>query len=751
MSVVAFSEDTGALLVSDAKMAGLARTLSSPALTGGRKGGEPPAGLAAVTVRTDFRSTIYWNPTIETDADGTAKVSLKYAESLTQWRATARAFTADTRVGQVVVKTRTRQHVMVRLQAPRFFVERDRVTLSANVHNEFDEPLRIKVSITVAAATDTEAPPLELVGEKEQWIEVAAHAQQRVDWKANAVRPAPVEITVTAVSNRESDAMQRTYPVIVHGAPKMLSAAGSFKDKWGFAFKLPEERNPEASRLKIVVTPSLAASLFDCLGYLADYPYGCVEQTMSRFLPAAIVARTLERQGLSKNDVDPQLSQKLRDGLARLAGFQHGDGGWGWWTADDSNHWMSTYVCWGLQLLGESDYHIDRDMLEKGLNYLRNELLKEQDNPDMAAFMLCVLGKAGRSDAEMEKLSAKLYAQREKLSPSTLALLGLYFHARKDAEKTGVIARNLVGFAKIEKQNDTAQFGRTGVVFRWSDAAVEATALSLYALAQIAPEEPVVKQSVRWLVYNRRGNRWNSTRDTALAVLALNQYLERSGEQKSSGTLTLSHDGKVVQTWGIEGETRVKPRELALTEGEYLTAGDNAYQLVWDGSGEVYAFAYLTFFTQEEDITAAGNEVFVARKYYRVVPKQTLLQGVYETKVEMKPGETLKSGDRIEVVLSIDCKNNYECLVFEDYKPAGCEAVAQTSGPVWGSIYSQMELRDEKVAFFVTRMDQGRHEIRYQLRAEIPGSFHVLPHQAHAMYVPEIRANSDEGRMEIGE
>ncbi|MBE7560470.1 hypothetical protein HS125_16625 [bacterium] len=709
--------------------------------------GEPP--LSAAAVRADFRSTIFWSPMIETDSAGMARVPLKYAESLTQWRATARAFTADTRVGEVFVKTRTRKNVMIRLQAPRFFVERDLVTLSANVHNEFAEPLRVKVSITVAAATDNEEAPLQLSGESVRWVEVGPRAQQRVDWTARATRPAPVNITVTAESGRESDAMMRTYPVMVHGAPKMLTAAGSFKNKWTFSFKLPEERSPEVSRLKIIVTPSLAASLFDCLSYLADYPYGCVEQTMSRFLPSAIVARTLERQGLSRDDVDPQLSEKLRDGLARLAGFQHNDGGWGWWTADDSNPWMSTYVCFGLQLLGDADYNIDRNMLDRGLNYLRNELLKQGDNPDMAAFMLYVLGKAGRSDAEMDKLSAALYERREKLSPSTLALLGLYYHSKKDLEKSGVIGRNLVGFAKVEKSNDTAQFGRTGVVVRWSEAAVEATALSLYALAEIAPEEPVVRQAVRWLVYNRRGNRWNSTRDTALAVLALNAYLEKSGEQKSAGTLTLSRAGRVMDTWRIEAETRVRPRELTLAEGEWLAAGNNRYELAWDGGGEVYAFAYLTFFTKEEDITAAGNEVFVSRKYYRVVPKETLLQGVYETKVELEPGESVRSGERLEVELSIDCKNNYEYLVFEDYKPAGCEPIAQVSGPAWGAVYTQMELRDEKVAFFVSRMNQGRHEIRYQLRAEVPGAFHVLPHQAHAMYVPEIRANSAEGRLEI--
>ena len=37
-------------------------------------------------------------------------------------------------------------------------------------------------------------------------------------------------------------------------------------------------------------------------------------------------------------------------GLKRLYGFQHGDGGWGWWQSDDTNQWMSAYVVYGLSL-----------------------------------------------------------------------------------------------------------------------------------------------------------------------------------------------------------------------------------------------------------------------------------------------------------------------------------------------------------------------------------------------------------------
>ncbi len=150
----------------------------------------------------------------------------------------------------------------------------------------------------------------------------------------------------------------------------------------------------------------------------------------------------------------------------------------------------------------------------------------------------------------------------------------------------------------------------------------------------------------------------------------------------------------------------------------------------------------------------------------------------------------MASGERIETLLTLEAKNHYEYLVFEDLKPAGLEAVQIKSGetlyaqelkqsgvmgkfktapakglrsatpaaPPAGSSASDytgrmrwvyQELRDRKVALFLDKLPQGVWEIRYTLRAEVPGRFHALPVMGHAMYIPEIRANSAEIRITV--
>src|SRR5262249_1708892 len=114
-------------------------------------------------------------------------------------------------------------------------------------------------------------------------------------------------------------------------------------------------------------------------------------------------------------------------------------------------------------------------------------------------------------------------------------------------------------------------------------------------------------------------------------------------------------------------------------------------------------------------------------------------------------GAALKSGELVEGELEIDSKNDYEYLIFEDFKAAGFEPVEVRSGYNGNDLGAYVEFRDERVAFFARTVTRGQHSVSYRLRAEIPGRFHALPARARAMYAPELRANSDEIRLRVEE
>src|SRR4029079_10310639 len=118
-------------------------------------------------------------------------------------------------------------------------------------------------------------------------------------------------------------------------------------------------------------------------------------------------------------------------------------------------------------------------------------------------------------------------------------------------------------------------------------------------------------------------------------------------------------------------------------------------------------------------------------------------------RTEISSGAELKSGELVEVELEIDSKNDYEYLCFEDPKAAGFEAVQLRSGYGGNEMGAYMEMRDDRVCFFMRTLPRGKHSVSYRLRAEIPGKFSALPAKASAMYAPELKGNSDEIKVVI--
>jgi uncharacterized protein YfaS (alpha-2-macroglobulin family) len=290
---------------------------------------------------------------------------------------------------------------------------------------------------------------------------------------------------------------------------------------------------------------------------------------------------------------------------------------------------------------------------------------------------------------------------------------------------------------------------------------------------------------VKWLANNRRANTWNDTRQTAMAVYALAEYARSTKELAADYTLTVDLGGRVRRVYTINHDNALFFDNEFVVPDALLKTGDQALTITKHGRGACYYGAFTRYFSLEEPIAAAGNEISVDRRYFRLLSNTAsgqpthravnlerpnpFLTGQYDQldqggewtqakvgddgpryqRVAMKDGETIASGDLVEVELQLESKNDYEYLAFEDMKPAGCEPVSLRSGGKMGvGVYSNMELRDQKVAFFLNWMPQGTRTLTYRLRAEIPGRFHVLPTNGYAMYAPDIRCLSRE--MQLG-
>ncbi|PKL80564.1 MAG: hypothetical protein CVV27_00155 [Candidatus Melainabacteria bacterium HGW-Melainabacteria-1] len=720
----------------------------------------PEPMAAAPKVRSEFKDTAYWNPTVITNASGQAELTLDFPDNLTTWRMVGRGWDASMLVGQAQTEVKTRQDLMLRLQHPRFLTERDEVLISANLNNDTDQEETATVSL------QPDARHLAASGPLIQKVTVPAKGQTRVDWRLKVVAPGETTLVAEARGLRAGDAVRQSLPVQVYGSLRTETKSGSTQTQASLKLNLPAMRKPEQTQLKLTLQPSLAAALLDALPYLAEYPYGCIEQTTSRFVPAVLVAKTLQELGVDLDALGKQmnaankgsritqplasraeLQQMIDEGLRRIRSGQNPDGGWGWWAGGQSDAYMSTYVLDALLLAEGADLKLDAAMLSRGLDYLAAQF-KDNDSLPLKTYQAYVLARGKRLQADQLK---GLFAQRDELNSYSKALLAMAHHYAGAPEQAKLILNNLLSFVRRDVANATASWDSSEHWWYWYGDRVETNATILQAFNLIKPADPVVPEIMRWLVYNREGNRWHSTKDTARAIYALSGYLRHSRELKADYTVAVKLNGKALKQLRFTPEQALAgPQSIVLADQD-LTVGDNSIELVKTGEGTLYYTAAMQVFNREDTIPAAGNRLEVKRSYFKVLEQLNPQTKQIETsRTPLPPGAMLSSGEEVEVRLEIKAPTDYEYLLFEDFKPAGFEAVETLSGYVYqNGLGVYQELRDNRVAMFMGWMKQGTQVLSYRLRAETPGVFHALPHRAEAMYAPAIQATSESMLLKI--
>lgn len=768
------------------------------------------AGSAAVVepvVRQNFADTAYWNGAITTDQNGRAEVSFKMPENLTTWKIRSWSMGSGTMVGEGEQQVVTRKNLIIRLQAPRFFTETDEVVLSANVHNYLKTSKQVKVVLELDGDT------LEPLDELTRTVTIDANGEQRVDWRVKAARAGFAVIRMKALTDEESDAMQMTFPVKVHGILKTESFTGAIRPDENSAqisFQIPGQRKTELSHLELRYSPSLAGAMVDALPYLVYNPHKTTDCTLYRFLPTVMTQNILKRMGLDlreierkrtnlnaqeigddqkraeqwkRHDQNPVFSQAevdriVKQGVADLTNMQLSDGGWGWFSSwqERSSPFFTARVVQGLALAKQNEVGLVPGTLERGIDWLKGyqqrELQKLLNAPaktkpykqfasNLDAYVFLVLVNQGVVE---EKMYDFLYRDRTKLSVYALGMLGLASHKLERQDRVAMLMNNMDQYLVQDPENQTAYLNlpESNWWWHWYGNEVEANAYYLKLLCKVDPQNPKAAQLVKYLLNNRKhATYWSSVSDTAIAVEALAEYWSASGEDQPDLTLEVYLDGEK------QKEVKITPADLFtfdnkfVLEGDALTPGAHRLEIRKQGSGPLYYNAYVTYFTKEDYITAAGLEIKVQRKYYQLIPEEAEIKTsgaegqVVDQRVEKYRRQeitretALKSGDLVEVELIFDSKNDYEYLVFEDFRAAGLEAVELRSGYSRNGLGAYQEFRDDRAVFYIRQLARGKHSLSYRLRAEIPGRFSGLPATGHGMYAPELKANSDEMKLQI--
>jgi len=710
---------------------------------------KPGNDVVQPKVRKAFPDTAYWSPSIHTDTQGHARVTLTFPDSLTTWRTTVRAVTSDTKAGASINRVIVRKNIIVRIGAPRFLRKGDELTIPVIVHNYLDQTKQIQLSLEIHG--------LDLVAGTPQQITVPSKADGTLLWRVKASQVGTATLLAKALSTQESDALEISVPVDPAGVVQKLNQSGVIEDANGRstgAINFPANTDGAAHSLHIEVSPSIAGSIFSALDYLTTYPYGCTEQTMSSFLPNVIVAEMLKKSNLSAHIDQADLDAKVRAGFDRLADYQHDDGGWGWWKEDDSRVFMTAYVVSGLAEAKHS-YPLNdarQQMLRRGTAYLQKALAEHPRMiPDLRAYVTYALAEvdAGSANDSIEKL----WSTRSDLSSEGLALTGMAMLRSSDA-RTPQIAKALEG--KVKRAGTLASWpsGYNPLLDLYYDNDAESTAFAMRFLANADPKNPLLEQAAQWLVANRDGGFWwDSTEQTAMVIFGLSDYLASSQELNADFDAEVLVNGHSVAKRHFSASDATTGTNMQVEIPAYdLLPLSNTLQVIKHGAGRAYWSAQGIFYTTEQKLYQKGNlSLNLTRDYFKLVPVQKDNQIVYQLDPLKGP---VSPGDVLAVHLAIN-GTSAKYLMIEDPIPAGAEFVQNydsykiSSQPdIWQYWFTRQEFHDDRAAIFATDFN-GQHESFYLLKVVNPGDFSISPARVELMYQPGVEATSDALHLQV--
>ena len=700
---------------------------SDPRINDPDEGGD---GAAATQVRKRFLSSAFWAPALQTAADGTVTVHFAAPDNLTAFRVMAMAADNAARFGSGERRFTVKKPVQAQPTVPRFLVPGDRAELGVLVHNHTGAAGEALVRATATGMT---------LERTETRVQVASDGSLRVPFMATVLPGDKATLRFDVTLGQARDSVEVELPVVERlTIDRTLAGSGRAEKSASLEVKWPESGYvASASRLEIAVDRTGMAALQPALKALIAYPYGCLEQTLSRFVPLAKVKELANVAGLDGLN-GPALEKYLAAGAAKLLHFQDASGHFSLWPGGHGEAHYTVYAMQGVLEAHKAGVPVDKMMVTNGLRALANwaaQQTKVTGDRDTVALVIAadVLGEMGVPDAG---LTARLFEARHGLPRFAQGyLLRALFVGKAPAKDVQTLLTELE--ASVRSENDAAWLvdrDRGDDDWWWpTDHNVRPTAALLQTLLLVRPKHPLIPRLAQYLLASAHADgAWANTHDNAYAITALAAWAQ--AQAKGTAHVTLRLADKTLAERTLHGHDALS---LALPLGD-LRPGTLTLQT----DTPVRYLTRVVVARRDDKALAVDRGFAVTRRYLDAATNKELTQ--------------VRLGQLVKVELAVTTPLSRRDVALVDPLPAGFEganlrindnevtahptAFNDWEGRWW--TWQWTEQHDDEVRAFADRLEAGRTTYRYLARALIAGTFTAAPTTVEAMYEPDVHGRA---------
>ncbi len=610
-----------------------------------------------------------------------------------------------------------KQPLMVLASMPRTLVPGETLKLPVTVFAMEDNVKKVKLTVSTNNLFTVSGARQEInfqhTGQKIAYVEVKTASREGIG-KARIMVSSGKEKAFYDIAINIRNPNQRVYKTESYS----LDAGKAVKIRPKFV------ANASAEQLLFSVSKIPVINLQQRLQYLLQYPYGCVEQVVSKSFVQLYLNRLTTLSGKQQAEIEKHINSTI----TRLSGWQAYSGGFSYWPGSSYiSDWGTSYAGNFLVLAKETGYYVPSGVLNAWTLYQQKAANDWNEKPDRQghrpgdlsqAYRLYTLALAGKP------VMSAMNRMREMTNLSDDAVLRLAAAYALLNEKTAAreLVRRVSGNAPTESRYWHGNFG--------SQVRDEALALETYILIG---NETMAFKTFKVVARALGSDQWMSTQTTAYALYSVALF---TGEDQNRQPFTFTWSyGKTKTTQ--HSEKPVFVQKLAPLAGKPLTVKNRSEQTLFvnvETSG--IPLPGKTFNIQQ------NLELKVT--YYNMAGKaltvDKLPQGTdFYAKVEvLNPGLM-----------------NYKNLALSFLVPSGWEILntrmLDVGNNLHSSAYDYLDIRDDRVNIFFNLDYKQRKRFYILLNASYPGRYVMNPVSCRAMYDNTVQAVTGGGMVEVGE
>ncbi len=573
---------------------------------------------------------------------------------------------------------------------PRQIGRNDEMTVSATVFAT--QALGdVKVSLTSKDG-------LEVVGEQNQTIRFADAGDQTVRFRIKAGNQGGVG-TVSLVATSGNMKADYTANIDIRTVSQSIRKTTEHRIEAGATFEqsfnLPGD---DQYQLLLDVSAHQPLNLSGRINQLIAYPHGCAEQTTSKAFPQLLLNEFSDLTADQLREVE----DNIKYGINRLSAFQTADGGMSYWPGQRQSHpWVSAYLLHFLNEAAARGYYVSDDMTRKLKSYVAAQAnaWTLKDDANTAAYQLYVL--ANMQSAELGAMN-RMREQAAQLSERANRLLAA--------------AYAVSGRDDIARQLLTVQPNQNAWSGGWFDSDVA------LLLAELPLNEQHAEQTAEKLRKTVASDRWLSTSDCSLMLVALSQYYQKHAVGKGL-KFNAQLDGKKIAD--------VKSQKFAWNSQQDLAKSQAQLNIRNAGEAPIYVSVTQQGVATQSKIEKTSNGLELSLSY------------TSEADRPISPYELAQSSTfQASLLVRNTSGHDLEHVAVTHILPAGWEILAKLpSGNV-----SYQDQRDDRMLSYIDHLRAGESvNIRMTLSATYAGKYYLPAAQAEAMYDANVSGCTESG------